>query len=466
MNRESHSPERPSVTPNARAWESPRGWALSLALISTVAVAARVAYVLRVLGPVRSGLDAIWYQLQGGSILAGTGYVVPTSLFEGELTPTAAFPPVYPAYQALWQWMFGPGATAVRMAGVVPGVVTVVLVAILGRALADARVGLLAAGAVALSPTLVAADSSTMSENLTVPLVLAALVLAHRVLTKGIGWTSVIALGAVCGVAVLTRQDLALIVVLVALPAVLASAGTGMGARLSAAALVVLVVVAVVGPWMWRNHRAVGTYAVSTISPSSALAGSNCDATFGGPDLGSWSFPCVVDATPTGGEPEVEVADAQRTRATDYVRTHLSGVPLVLAARTSRVWAAWDPRDLARRDADETRRYGWQVVSRPLDAVLAVVGAIGLVRLGRRRSWGWEWLIVAAPLVMVCVSAAASYGNPRFNVTALPVLSIGAASLLTGLIDAKRSDAAVRDGPVNGACLGAQSSGSRSRRNS
>lgn len=105
-------------------------------------------------------------------------------------------------------------------------------------------------------------------------------------------------------------------------------------------------------------------------------------------------------------------------------------------------------------------------MSRPLDAVLAMVGAIGLVRLGRRRSWGWEWLIVAAPLVMVCVSAAASYGNPRFNVTALPVLSIGAASLLTGLIDAKRSDAAVRDGPVNGACLGAQSSGSRSRRNS
>lgn len=289
VNRESHSPERPSVTPNARAWESPRGWALSLALISTVAVAARAAYVLWVLGPVRSGLDAIWYQLQGGSILAGTGYVVPTSLFEGELTPTAAFPPVYPAYQALWQWMFGPGATAVRMAGVVPGVVTVVLVAILGRALADARVGLLAAGAVALSPTLVAADSSTMSENLTVPLVLAALVLAHRVLTKGIGWTSVIALGAVCGVAVLTRQDLALIVVLVALPAVLASAGTGMRARLSAAALVVLVVVAVVGPWMWRNHRAVGTYAVSTISPSSALAGSNCDATFGGPDPAKWA---------------------------------------------------------------------------------------------------------------------------------------------------------------------------------
>ena len=164
------------VTTNVRGWGSPRRWALSLTLISTVAVAVRVGYVVWVLGPVQSGLDAIWYQLQGGSILAGTGFVVPTSLFEGNLTSTAAFPPAYPAYQAVWQWAVGPGAMSVRVAGVVPGVITVVLVALLGRALADARVGLLAAAAVALSPTLIAADSSTMSENLTVPLVLAALV--------------------------------------------------------------------------------------------------------------------------------------------------------------------------------------------------------------------------------------------------------------------------------------------------
>ncbi|HBX10518.1 MAG TPA: hypothetical protein DEG13_12165 [Candidatus Microthrix parvicella] len=433
------------VTTNVRGWGSPRRWALSLTLISTVAVAVRVGYVVWVLGPVQSGLDAIWYQLQGGSILAGTGFVVPTSLFEGNLTSTAAFPPAYPAYQAVWQWAVGPGAMSVRVAGVVPGVITVVLVALLGRALADARVGLLAAAAVALSPTLIAADSSTMSENLTVPLVLAALVLAHRVLTQGVGWPSVIALGAVCGVAVLTRQDLALMVVLVALPAVLASVGTGLRTRLLATSLLVLVVASVVGPWMWRNHRKVGTYAVSTISPSSALAGSNCDATYGGPDLGSWSFPCVVDATPTGGEAEVEVADAQRAQAVEYVRRHLTDVPLVLGAREARVWGLWDPRDLARRDADETRRYGWQLASRPLDAVLAVAGVVGLAQLGRRRSWGWEWLVVSAPLVIVCVSAAASYGNPRFNVTALPVLSIGMASLLMSMIDARRPAAVDRE---------------------
>ena len=81
------------VTTNVRGWGSPRRWALSLTLISTVAVAVRVGYVVWVLGPVQSGLEAIWYQLQGGSILAGTGFVVPTSLFEGNLASPAAFPP-------------------------------------------------------------------------------------------------------------------------------------------------------------------------------------------------------------------------------------------------------------------------------------------------------------------------------------------------------------------------------------
>jgi hypothetical protein len=118
VNRESHSPERPSVTPNARAWESPRGWALSLALISTVAVAARVAYVLWVLGPVRSGLDAIWYRCRAARSCR-TGYGADVAV-RGELTPTAAFLPCTRRIRRS-----GSGCSARRnggrMAGVYPG---------------------------------------------------------------------------------------------------------------------------------------------------------------------------------------------------------------------------------------------------------------------------------------------------------------------------------------------------------
>ena len=147
----------------------------------------------------------------GGSIRAGTGYVVPTSMFTGEYTPTAAFPPLYPAYQALWQSVFDAGPTSVRMAGMVPAAATITLTAILGRRAVGPRVGLAAAAIVAVHPGLIAADGSAMSESLTVPLVLAAQLLALCLADSGHGRLALaVALGPVLGLAILTRQDLVL----------------------------------------------------------------------------------------------------------------------------------------------------------------------------------------------------------------------------------------------------------------
>src|SRR3954447_8531150 len=100
------------------AWAG-RLWWVALAGIAAIGAVVRIAYVLVVLNPVPPGLDAIWYQLQGGSIRNGTGYMQPVSLFQPDHIATAGFPPVYPAYQAGWQWLFGGGPTSVRLAGVV-----------------------------------------------------------------------------------------------------------------------------------------------------------------------------------------------------------------------------------------------------------------------------------------------------------------------------------------------------------
>ncbi len=434
-----------------------RRWGLLLAAVVALGLVLRVAYVLVVLDPVEPGLDAIWYQLQGGSIRQGTGFVVPTSLFEPVQVPTAGFPPVYPAYQALWQWVFGAGPTSVRLAGIVPGAATIALTGWLGRRVAGARAGLLAAAVVAVDPTLLAVDGATMSENVTVPLVLAVVAVTHRLLHEGVraGW--VVALGVLCGVGALARQDLLLLVALVAGALVWWDGGAGRARRLGTAAVVVGLSAAVVLPWAVRNERAVGAFTVSTLSPSSVLAGANCDETYAGPGLGSWSYPCVARAIPGGTPREVEVADAQQRAAVDHVRDHLGRLPVVLAARQARVWAFWDPRDLARRDADESRRYGWQLASRPLDAALAVAGLAGLVRLvttirrhpaartgrsGRSgRSGRWRVppdLVLLVPILLVAVTASVSYGNPRFNAIAHPVLAVGLAVLVERLIAGRR----------------------------
>lgn len=158
---------------------------LALAGVVALGMVLRAVYVLVVLDHVRAGLDAVWYSLQGGSIRRGTGYVKPGSLFTGPRIPTAGFPPVHPAYQAAWQWVFGAGHATVRLAEMVPGGITIALTGLFGRDVAGPTVGLIAASIVAVDPLLFAVDGSSMSENVTVPLVLGAVLVAHRVAHRG-----------------------------------------------------------------------------------------------------------------------------------------------------------------------------------------------------------------------------------------------------------------------------------------
>jgi hypothetical protein len=413
---------------------SNRAWLVGLAGVVAGSVVVRVLYVLVVLDDVPSGLDSIWYQLQGGSIRHGTGYVVPTTLFTGEHTPTAAFPPLYPAYQALWQWVCDAGPASVRLAGVIPAAAAVALTGLLGRRLAGSGVGLAAAAAVAIHPGLVAADGSAMSENLTVPLTLAAQLLALRFVDSGRRPVLVV-LGPILGLAVLTRQDLLFLGLILAIWLVAVMPGSWRD-KTTAGALLAVGAAVVITPWLVRNRQAVDTIAVSTLSPTSALAGANCASTYRGPDVGSWDYDCVVAARPSDAS-ETEVAElglterdlmsAYQSAAADHVRHNLGRVPLVVAAREARAWSFWDPRDLARRDAEESRRYGWQVRARPLEAVFTVAGAVGLVALVRRG--GARALVLVAPVLAVVVSVALGYGNPRFNVIAQPSLAIGAMAL-------------------------------------
>lgn len=409
-----------------------------LAAVVGVAVVARVGYVLVVLDDVESGFDALWYLLQGSLIEGGTGYVVPTSIFGRETVPTASFPPAYPAWQALWQAVVGGGETSARLAGIVPGAVTVVLTGVLGRRLLGAGAGLLAAALVALDPALVAVDGSSMSENLAVPLTAAAVLVALRIAHDGVRGSWLVALGVLGGVATLTRQDLLLLAGLLAVVAVVLAPARAEGRsvrRVEAVVAVAVVAALVVAPWVWRNHERLGTWAISTTSPSSALAGSNCESTYHGVGLGSWDHDCVLAATPAGDPTEVEVAAAQRDAGIDHLRANLDRLPLVLAARQARVWALWDPADLAARDADETRSRDVQVVARAVEGPVLLAGAGGLVLLVRRRR---EARVTLVPFAVVAASAAATYGNPRFNSIAHPMAAVGLAALVGWLVDQRR----------------------------
>src|SRR3712207_9300748 len=103
---------------------------------------------------------------------------------------------------------------SLRLLGAATGGATVALVGVLGRQLAGARAGLLAAGLAAVYPTLIAADGALMSESLFGLLVALSLLAAHRLLdAPGVGRALV--LGALAGLAALTRGEALLLLPLV-----------------------------------------------------------------------------------------------------------------------------------------------------------------------------------------------------------------------------------------------------------
>ena len=147
----------------------------------TVGLVARILYTVLLGSDLDLGADATWYALQATIIRSGHGYLDPETFFQtGRAVPTASFPPLWPALLSAVD-LVGPSTqTAFQIVGGVVGTATVVLTGLLGRAIAGAKAGLGAAAIVALSPAMIAADGSLMSDSLAVALIVAAAVLAVR----------------------------------------------------------------------------------------------------------------------------------------------------------------------------------------------------------------------------------------------------------------------------------------------
>jgi 4-amino-4-deoxy-L-arabinose transferase-like glycosyltransferase len=96
-------------------------------------------------------------------------------------------PPLQPLLMAAWIRLFGDGEVAVRLPALLCGLGAVAATAVLGRALADRRTGLLAALLVALSPAHVWYSQEARVYSLGVLLVLLAAIAYHRLEAPGPG---------------------------------------------------------------------------------------------------------------------------------------------------------------------------------------------------------------------------------------------------------------------------------------
>jgi 4-amino-4-deoxy-L-arabinose transferase-like glycosyltransferase len=407
-----------------------RRFATWLGALALLGLAVRVVYALA-LAPELGG-DARTYSGLAAGLAQGQGYVSQFSVFIGNPQPTAQHPPLFPLYLAAWDKLGVNGVDELRMASALLGMITIVLIGLLGRRLAGERAGLIAAGIAAVYPQFFLVDGSLISEALYGPLIALVLLLAYayidhpRLLVAG-------GLGAVVGLAALTRSEALLLLVLLAAPLLL----TRGRSRVAALAVCVATALVVVAPWLARNASDFDRFPLMSTNGGYTARATNCDGTYYTSDgIGFVNHGCAAESPCASVSGELEQSDCYSHEARGYVRDHLGRTPLVALARVERAWELYG--------ADLNLEYGRTFWARPKG--LATFGLIfyvmllplaiaGALLLRARRV---PLLPPLALFAFVTVVAALAFGYTRYRFAAEPALVSLAAVGLEGLIAAAR----------------------------
>jgi Dolichyl-phosphate-mannose-protein mannosyltransferase len=405
----------------------------ALAFIAVIAFAGRAVYVVAVTQHDIT-IDQAYYAMSANSLADGDGFRF--APLPGAATQENASHPPLPSAVLAAVAVVTDSDLVMRLAMAISGAGVVVLVGLIGRTIAGERAGLLAAGIAAVYPNLWVNDGLLLAETFAT-LCTAALVLLTYRLLRAPNWKYAAGAGLLCGLAMLTRGELALFLPLLVLPAALTIRDMSAARRLGLAVVALLAALVVLPPWAIYNHTRFERPVLLSTGDGGVLIGANCDGTYYGPRTGFWDGSCN---TAVPGDASV-LNEARREKAIEYMRDHLDRLPVVMTARVGRIWGAYQPfrmADLAEGDGRPkwVSLSGWAMLW-PL-AALALWG--GLVM--RRRNI--RLLPLIAPFVVVTLVAAAFYGLLRFRTPAevsLVVLGgVGADALLARVRRSRHAD--------------------------
>ena len=405
-----------------------RAFPIALAAITIVGVLFRWLYVWRAGRKIPLGIsDAGSYFYLGRNIAAGRGYIRPYDyLFHSKSIPTAEFPPLYPTFLAGVHLLDMTTPTGQKLATSVLGAVIVVLIGLIGRRVAGPIVGLVAALLAALYPVFAASDGGLASETLYGVLIAAFLLAFLIALDQPAAWRWVL-VGALVGLAALTRSEAVALYVFVIIPVLLLSRGRlgpGWSGALRAFGLALLAGLVVVTPWLIRDRVATKAFVPISNNSGTMFAGANCPEAYYSHHLGQWLYSCVQrDGKP--GTTEAEQASIYRTRGQDYARDHAGRLPYVAAVRVLRTWGVWDFRDEINLESFESRDHAWLTAGHWMFFAMVPFTIAGIVIVSRRRR-RFLWPL-ATTMVMVVFVSAFTYGNQRFRLVAEPAIIVFAA---------------------------------------
>ncbi len=406
-----------------------------LALITAGALTVRILIIVLVDPHVPELGDASAYHLLANHLADGRGYIRPFDLVRFHLVvPTAEYPPLHPFVLSLFARIGMRSVQAQRLGLAFIGAATVATIGVVGRQIAGATAGLIAAALAAVSPMMFLPEATLMSEALFVLLVAVALYLAGRARVVPTPLRFAV-LGIVLGLGVLTRAEAGVLGVLLIVPIAMRAPKTSVSRRVALAAVGLGAMVIVVVPWTARNQSTFHAFVPVSNNLGTALAGANCSLTYSGESLGSWrsTFGAGdVDAGKcftgfNGRQPHFNEATATalaRHQGLTFAGDHLGDLPKVGVARLLRTLGVFRPGQQVRIETLEGRPHGWEQAGTWLEWALYPVAIFGFVLLVRRHA---PYGGLLATLVSVLVVTLVTYGNQRFRIGAEPAILIGAA---------------------------------------
>ncbi|NQY55569.1 MAG: glycosyltransferase family 39 protein [Ilumatobacteraceae bacterium] len=401
-----------------------------------VGVIARAIYIVTAaLGRIELFGDAETYHLLGRHLAGGAGYVRPREYADlGISVPTAEFPPLYPSVLAFADLVGLDNADDQRFLGCLVGAASIVVVALLGRAVAGAAVGVIAAGLLAVYPQMIVFDGSLVSEGwyfLFVALTLWCVYEFRSDRQRPLWWLA--AAGAAVGLGVLTRSEAIVLLPALLVPAALVRAEDGAidwrtwGRRVGVASIGVVVCV---GGWTIRNAVSLDHIQPFTNNSGTLLAGANCERTYRGEQAGLWRIDCAL-AVDVAGLDETDAAAQRRSAAIDFAVDNPERLPAVATLRVLRTAGVWDVRTQLFYESLEGRNYQWLWAGWIGWIVLAPAAVVGGALARRRRITIWPLVV---PVGMVFALVVFTYGNQRFRVAAEPsVIVLAAVAAAAGL---------------------------------
>jgi 4-amino-4-deoxy-L-arabinose transferase-like glycosyltransferase len=402
-----------------------RAFAIALIVITVAGFVLRLAYVWYA----RRGScdtfafdtgcpgDARVYHLTANLLAEGKGFINPITylLSHGKTRVAAAdHPPLFELILAAVSFVGFKTWLAHQLVVVCIGTCSIAVAGWLGRDVFGDRVGLVAAGLVALDPNVWINDGNVMSESLTILTVLLATWAAYRFWRAPDLRRSVV-LGLAVGVTTLVRPEMSLLVVAVVLPLALWSRSLSFRDRVVRFAAAAVVAGVVVAPWAAYNTSRFHHPVVISTGLGTTLVDSNCDPTFYGQFIGYYSLTCTP-RLPTRSD--FDQSDAEvliRRRALDYIDSHRRRLPVVVLARIGRTWNLFHVSQGVDLDVFEGRPRWASLLGLAAFYPLLALAGYGAV-VARRRRVALTPLV--GPFVIVTFTAAITFGQTRYRAPA------------------------------------------------